>query len=366
MSTLAKEEEACRYQEEKARRRAARWGQTRISVLRQGATTVGPSSRPVTIFPGDYVVHRALGIARFIDCVVDERWPMISCLRLNFGNNAEFVVNPADRDKVSRLKSSDAAKPPKLTPLTEKGLAMWAARVKRVEESTKVIAQDILALYAARNEFVREPCAPDNDDFAAFEGMFEFEPTVDQAVLDDVAHDMIGRQRQWTSCAAMYRYAFTPPAQHLAHRRKSPCSAHLLPRAAPVALLAPTTVLAAAFPHHQTADAVCTSSSSGAAPPAAEGRRVRYVGNGTAAGGWAHAPEQDGPVRDCGRWWEEKGSGRQKERLKMATGVDVLTHSKTNSSDTKCPFRVFGTVDPPDRPTWAASGTHVLNLKMTW
>ena len=168
---------------------------TRISVLRQGATTVGPSSRPVTIFPGDYVVHRDLGIARFIDCVVDERWPMISCLRLNFGNNAEFVVNPADRDKVSRLKSSDAAKPPKLTPLTEKGLAMWAARVKRVEESTKVIAQDILALYAARNEFVREPCAPDNDDFAAFEGMFEFEPTVDQKqCFDDVAHDMIGRQ----------------------------------------------------------------------------------------------------------------------------------------------------------------------------
>ena len=156
---------------------------------------MGPSSRPVTIFPGDYVVHRDLGIARFIDCVVDERWPMISCLRLNFGNNAEFVVNPADRDKVSRLKSSDAAKPPKLTPLTEKGLAMWAARVKRVEESTKVIAQDILALYAARNEFVREPCAPDNDDFAAFEGMFEFEPTVDQKqCFDDVAHDMIGRQ----------------------------------------------------------------------------------------------------------------------------------------------------------------------------
>lgn len=195
-STVAREEEgnAAPPEEAAAPAEAAESAEqqgARISVLRQGATTVGPSSRPVTIFPGDYVVHRDMGIARFIDCVVDERWPMIPCLRIHFANSAEFIVDPADRDKVSRLKSADAAKPPKLTPLTEKGLALWTARVRKVQESTKAVAQDILALYAARNEFVREPCAPDNAPFQEFEARFEFMPTVDQQqCFDDVAYDM--------------------------------------------------------------------------------------------------------------------------------------------------------------------------------
>ena len=103
--------------------------ESRISILRKGSTQIGPSDRPVTIFPGDYCVHRDLGIARFVDCVVDERWPMISVIRLAFGNNAEYIVDPVDREKISRLKSSDAAKPPKLTPLTEKGRAAWKTRV---------------------------------------------------------------------------------------------------------------------------------------------------------------------------------------------------------------------------------------------
>ncbi len=169
--------------------------ESRISILRKGSTQVGPSNRPVTIFPGDYCVHRDLGIARFVDCVVDERWPMISVIRLAFGNNAEYIVDPVDREKISRLKSSDAAKPPKLTPLTEKGRAAWKMRVDRVKESTKVIAQDILALYAARNQLTREPCVEDNEDFIAFEKQFDFVPTPDQQqCFNDVAYDMVCRR----------------------------------------------------------------------------------------------------------------------------------------------------------------------------
>jgi transcription-repair coupling factor (superfamily II helicase) len=162
----------------------------KVSVTRLGATVVGPSARPVTIFPGDYVVHRDKGIAQFADIVTDERWKGIELIRLNF-KDAEYVVPPEERARISRLKASDASSPPKLTPLTAKGAQLWEARVREVRESAKRIAQDILALYASRNEITRPPCLPDSPEYDAFEAAFEYAPTPDQQTcFDDVARDM--------------------------------------------------------------------------------------------------------------------------------------------------------------------------------
>jgi transcription-repair coupling factor (superfamily II helicase) len=66
--------------------------------------------------------------------------------------------------------------------------------VQGVKDDTKLLAQDILRLYAARNEVKREPCPPDGDLFRAFEAAFEFAPTPDQEqCFQEIASDMIGR-----------------------------------------------------------------------------------------------------------------------------------------------------------------------------
>jgi hypothetical protein len=88
------------------------------SIVRQGWTEVGPPSRTVTIFPGDYVVHRDLGIAQYVE---EEEIGGTMWVKLQFSKEAEHLVNPEERARLSRLKSSDSSKPPKLTELTEKG-----------------------------------------------------------------------------------------------------------------------------------------------------------------------------------------------------------------------------------------------------
>ncbi len=114
------------------------------SVVRSGSTTVGPSSRPITIFPGDFVVHVDFGVAQFIkvDIVEDDE-----ILTLHFADGVEYQIRSNEISKVSRMKAADAAQPPKLTPFTEKGKQHWKERVDSVRLSTRSIAQDILSLY---------------------------------------------------------------------------------------------------------------------------------------------------------------------------------------------------------------------------
>jgi len=88
------------------------------SIVRQGWTEVGPPSRTVTIFPRDYVVHRDLGIAQYVE---EEKIEGTMWVKLHFSKEAEHLVNPEERTRLSRLKSSDSSKPPKLTELSEKG-----------------------------------------------------------------------------------------------------------------------------------------------------------------------------------------------------------------------------------------------------
>jgi transcription-repair coupling factor (superfamily II helicase) len=88
------------------------------SIVRQGWTEVGPPSRTITIFPGDFVVHRDLGIAQYVE---EEESEGTTWVKLRFSKEAEHLVRPEERARLSRLKSSDSAKPPKLTELTDKG-----------------------------------------------------------------------------------------------------------------------------------------------------------------------------------------------------------------------------------------------------
>jgi transcription-repair coupling factor (superfamily II helicase) len=150
----------------------------------------------VTIFPGDFVVHRDLGIAQFVEEAnnADEA-PGARALVLQFHNGAEYEVPPAERAKISRLKAADASHPPKLTQLTPLGQRRWVSRLEKVREQTKEAAEHILRLYAERDDVSREPCRPDGAEFAKFEAAFAYPPTADQQkCFDDVERDMVYRR----------------------------------------------------------------------------------------------------------------------------------------------------------------------------
>jgi len=155
----------------------------------------GCGARAVTIFPGDFVVHRDRGIAQFVEEIRDPLRPEERALVLQFHGGAVHHVPPEERGKISRLKAADAAHPPKLTHLSALGQRRWFMRLESVRASTKQVAQGILRLYAERDEVIREPCSPDGDAFAKFEAAFPYAPTVDQQkCFEEVSRDMVHRQ----------------------------------------------------------------------------------------------------------------------------------------------------------------------------
>lgn len=210
-----------------------------IPDLRQGYTTIGGPLNPVTVYPGDFVVHRDFGICQYTrirrddeeveeDEEVVKQDELVADLRaggkgrgaprvvvqddrtdvpnkgdktnlvieLTFANSQRLILPASLRHKLSRIKAADTDKPPKLTRLDDNGRKLWQRQMQKARESAQDSAQDVLALYAARGAIRREPCLPDNDRVRTFEKSFGYEPTPDQLrCFDDVRADMV---RRWT------------------------------------------------------------------------------------------------------------------------------------------------------------------------
>jgi transcription-repair coupling factor (superfamily II helicase) len=151
----------------------------RVSTMRSGSTQIGHKGRMATIFPNDFVVHRDKGVAQFRDEVLDEVSGERNVVLL-FQNKEEYVVKGSERSKLSRLKASDSSSPPKLSALTARGTEAWQETLNKVRQSTRLEAESILDLYAARSCLFRDPCPPDDAEFIRFEKKFEYTPTTDQ------------------------------------------------------------------------------------------------------------------------------------------------------------------------------------------
>eukprot|EP00614_Pseudopedinella_elastica_P012275 CAMPEP_0172610606 /NCGR_PEP_ID=MMETSP1068-20121228/30390_1 /TAXON_ID=35684 /ORGANISM="Pseudopedinella elastica, Strain CCMP716" /LENGTH=795 /DNA_ID=CAMNT_0013414361 /DNA_START=96 /DNA_END=2483 /DNA_ORIENTATION=- len=302
---------------------------SKISIIREGATQIGHPNRLTTIFPNDFIVHRDRGIGQFVGVEVDDGREVI---KLEFGKNEPVWVGPEDRSRLSKLKSADASNPPRLTPLTPRGQKLWDDRLRKVRENAEETAQDILSLYAARNDVVRDPCPKDDARLEGFERTFAFEATPDQQrCFDDVTKDMVySRTPMDRLVCGDVGFGKTEVALRAIYR------AVLAGRQ--VALLAPTTVLAAQ--HHRTLlkrmPDVSVCFLRGGTSQSKQGKALREtIANGTAqvvVGTHALLSKtltfhklQLLVVDE-----EQRFGVAQKERLKaMATGVDVLTLTAT-------------------------------------
>ena len=141
------------------------------------------------ISPGDYVVHVEHGVGRFtgVGRPSSSGDDGTEYMMLEYANRDRLYVPLEHLDRVAPyVAPSDS--PPHLTRL---GTQEWKRAKSRAERSTRQMAAELIALYAAREMVVGLSFSPDSTWQQELEESFPFEETPDQlATLAEVKSDM--------------------------------------------------------------------------------------------------------------------------------------------------------------------------------
>lgn len=189
---------------------------------------------------GDYVVHVEHGIGIFgglqqLGVEGDTREFVV----LLYQGGAKLYV-PIDRLDLIQKYSGGGAAPPRIDRL---GGTSWERTKSRIKKSMRVLAEDLLQLYARREMARGHAFPPDDELMQEFEEAFEFEETPDQAAaIADVKRDMESPRPMDRLICGDVGYGKTEVAMRAAFKAVSDNKQ--------VAVLAPTTVLA--FQHFNT------------------------------------------------------------------------------------------------------------------
>ncbi len=187
------------------------------------------------ITPGDYVVHVEHGVGRFMGVGRPSESSDSSAeyLVLEYANRDRLYVPLEHLDRVTPyVAPSDS--PPHLTRL---GTQEWSRAKARAERSTRQMAAELLALYAAREMVNGHAFGPDSTWQQELEESFPFEETPDQlATLAEVKSDMENERPMDRLVCGDVGYGKTEIALRVAFKA--------VMEGKQVAVLAPTTVLA--------------------------------------------------------------------------------------------------------------------------
>ena len=363
-----------------ATRKESRGANEVVTASRQGTYVGSAAGWNLEVFPGDFVVHRKYGIGRFEGIVLkdkklnkDERSKesmikqqiinkarqkgasesqikellekmktkqfvereKITVLELSFADALLHV--PVEKAyRLSRYRGGEALIKPKLSKM--KG-DTWKKQTEKVLQSTREMAEEVLALYATRETLSRTPFDPDLETkVTQFGESFEYDATPDQQnCFEAIENDMVWRRRPMDRlvCGDV-GFGKTEVALRAIYR----CVAN----GKQVAFLAPTSVLAAQ--HMKTAEKRMGESTSfnircgllrgGLGPSTKAGKEIRSrikSGDLQLVIG-THALLSKGvQFKDLGLLVideEQRFGVKQKERLKLISqGVDVLTLSAT-------------------------------------
>jgi transcription-repair coupling factor (superfamily II helicase) len=138
--------------------------------------------------PGDFVVHTDYGVGEYqglTHLAVDGF--ETDYLTLRYEPDAKLYVPLYSLDKVQKYIGTEGS-PPKVNRL---GAPTWARTKERVKKDILVMAQELVAIYAAREAMHRTPLAPPDTLYSEFEAAFPFEETPDQEkAIQDVLDDM--------------------------------------------------------------------------------------------------------------------------------------------------------------------------------
>jgi len=189
---------------------------------------------------GDYVVHIEHGIGRFRGLkevgVGENRSEFVA---LEYSGSAKLYV-PIDRlDLLQKYSSGDGGAPQ----IDKLGGTSWQKTKSRIKKSMRVLAEDLLKLYAQREVAKGHSFSPDDEMMREFEDAFEFELTPDQNyAISAVKEDMESERPMDRLICGDVGYGKTEVAMRAAFKAVNDNKQ--------IALLAPTTVLA--FQHYNT------------------------------------------------------------------------------------------------------------------
>ncbi len=150
------------------------------------------ASRPVDSFldlkTGDYVVHVAHGIARFMGMhQITKDGKVEEYLTLRFAENATLHVPAARINLIQKYVGGFQGHPT----LSRLGSGSWEKQKAKVGEAVMDMAAELLEVQAARDAEQGTPYPPDTEWQREFEAEFPYEPTVDQVTAaEDIKQDM--------------------------------------------------------------------------------------------------------------------------------------------------------------------------------
>ncbi len=138
---------------------------------------------------GDYVVHEnhGLGVYRGIEKIEMDQ-VVKDYMKIEYGGGGVLYVLATGLDVIQKYASADAAKKPKLNKL---GAPDWERTKSRVRGAVAQVAQDLVELYAERQQREGYVYGPDTVWQHEFEELFPYEETQDQLdAIDAVKKDM--------------------------------------------------------------------------------------------------------------------------------------------------------------------------------
>jgi transcription-repair coupling factor (superfamily II helicase) len=196
------------------------------------------ASRPVDSFldlkTGDYVVHVAHGIAKFMGMhTLTKDGKSEEYLSLRFADNATLHVPAARINLIQKYVGSFSGHPQ----LSRLGSGVWDKQKAKVAEAVMDMAAELVEVQAARNAEVGTAYPPDTEWQKEFEAEFPYEPTEDQVTAaEDIKADMQKARPMDRLLCGDVGYGKTEMAMRAAFKA--------VESGKQVAVLVPTTVLA--------------------------------------------------------------------------------------------------------------------------
>lgn len=136
--------------------------------------------------PGDYVVHEQHGIGRYTGL---QRFPNQpgDFLAIQYAGSGKVYVPVTAIDQVQKYRATEGALPK----MDRLGGAAWARRKEKVRGAIRQLTEQLVRLYAARENARGYAFSPDTPWQTAFEEAFEYEETPDQLrAIQEVKRDM--------------------------------------------------------------------------------------------------------------------------------------------------------------------------------
>ena len=209
---------------------------------RKLASKRGAAVDPLTLKPGDYVVHEVHGIGRFVELVRrrsgigkqqhEREYLLIEYAPSKRGGSGDTLFVPTDHlDLLTRYVGGEAPV------LSKMGGSDWSRQKGNARKAVRKIAIDLVKLYSARMSAAGYAFGPDTAWQREMEEAFEFVETPDQlSTIEEVKRDMERAVPMDRLLAGDVGYGKTEVAVRAAFKA--------IQDGKQVALLVPTTLLA--------------------------------------------------------------------------------------------------------------------------